>query len=553
MATWALTTLVELIPSFTDPDIPMDFEKGLAGVASAIDAEFAFVAHSGAIVFTHNCHDRDDELLLGLTDADGLVTHEFENGAWMGFGAPQAFNGDQIRFVEAMGELLAAATKNRALLHQARHSARHDSLTGLANRAKVEAHIDEKLKGCPEEPLTVFFVDLDRFKTTNDTLGHMAGDRVLSLVADRLMSAVRDRDIVGRLSGDEFVVVCTGIPESQSLEFARRLQDSIRIPVELGGQDHIISASIGIAQAHPGDSAEDLVGNADIAMYRAKQAGRSRIELFDSALRSAIERRVAADRDLRRALVEEEFATVLQPIVALPEGQIVRWEALPLWEHPTRGRLMPAEFVAQAEEIGVSIEIDRRVIERAMTMLSRCPDPLPVSVNLSVNTFTDESLTKWLGYRLDFYGVAPGLMSFEVTEAALLDSEIDVASQIDAIRRLGVGVVLDNFGTGYSPLAHLQAFHLDGVKIDRSFVAVLDDVEAAAAIVGAVMYVAERLSIEVVAEGVESDDQVAALLEIANGIGSVRLRGQGHLFGSLLTTEEAIAVTESRQLQARSW
>jgi len=452
-----------------------------------------------------------------------------------------------------VGELLGVAVKNRALLAKERHSARHDSLTGLANRAKIEAHIDAQLGQSPEEQLTVFFVDLDRFKATNDTLGHVVGDRVLSLVAERLMGAVRDRDIVGRLAGDEFVVVCTGLPESQTLEFARRIQDSLHIPVDVNGQDHVISASIGIAQALPSDTAEQLVGNADIAMYRAKQQGRSRIEIFDTALRSAIERRLASDRDLRRALIDEEFATVLQPIVSLPDREIVGWEALARWEHPTRDRLMPSEFIAQAEEIGVSPEIDRRVIEQVMAMMSECPDPLPVSVNLSVNTFADGSLTKWLGYRLDFYGVAPGLLSFEVTEGALLDTEVDVASQIDAIRRLGVAVVLDDFGTGYSPLTQLQEFSLDGVKIDSCFVTALEDVETASAIVGAVMYVAERLSIDVVAEGIETEGQVDVLLEIAAGIGPLRLRGQGYLFGGLLTTEEAIEATKSRVLQPRSW
>jgi diguanylate cyclase (GGDEF)-like protein len=552
MASWALSTLVELIPSFTDPDVPMAYDKGLAGVAEAIEADFAFVALSGAVIVRHNCDDLSDEHLLSLTAADDLIAHHFANGAWMAFSSSKAYTSDQIRFVEAMGELLAAASKNRALLQKERHSARHDSLTGLANRAKIEAHIDTKLKEAPEEQLTVFFVDLDGFKATNDTLGHIVGDRVLSLVAERLLSAVRERDIVGRLSGDEFVVVSSGIPESQSLEFARRIQDSIRIPVELNGQDHVISASIGIAQASADDSAEDLVGNADIAMYRAKERGHSRIEVFDAALRSAIERKLAADRDLRRAIADEEFSNVFQPIVGLPDREIVGWEALARWDHPTRGQLLPIDFIAQASEIGVSIEIDRRVIEWAMAMMSKCPEPLPVSVNLSVATFADEALTKWLGYRLDFYGIGPGLLTFEVAEDALLNTEIDVSSQVDAIRRLGVSVVLDDFGTGYSPLTHLQAFSLDGVKIDCTFVDAIED-KTASAIVGAVMYVAERLGIDVVAEGVESEDQVAKLLEIASGIGTVPLKGQGYLFGSLMSAQEAIEVTETRQIQSRSW
>jgi diguanylate cyclase (GGDEF)-like protein len=419
----------------------------------------------------------------------------------------------------------------RKALRRERHRAAHDPLTGLPNRVTVQRQLDEILSSPKDQFVSVLFVDLDRFKLTNDTLGHAFGDEVLKVVASRLRTSVREPDIVGRLSGDEFVVICENMSQYGALEMAVRIQTVVSAPIERHGGDQAITASVGIATAVAGDSAETLIANADLAMYRAKQAGRARIEMFDRELRLALEDRVTVGQDLRRALDHEELQVFLQPIVSLPDRKVLSFESLVRWHHPERGLLQPTDFIGLAEDSGLVQLLDKAVISETLSVLSRHDRVRPVAVNLSARTFADPQLIPWLEARFSKYGVDPSLLHVEVTETALMEQTATTDGQLVQLGRLGVKVLIDDFGTGYSSLAYLQAFPVFGVKIDRAFTKRLGIDRRADAIVAAVFNMAEALELTVVSEGVETDDQVQRLVELRDRSGDIELWAQGHLFG----------------------
>lgn len=542
----------------------MDFSTGVELISEAIDADFGYIGGRGLVLYGYQTEDYPQSELARIaeqidqdTTPNGqvsatvagygefhLVRFRFESGFSICFGRTTPFDADQEAFVAVIGQLISVARRTRTALRKERYSARHDALTGLANRASIKAYVTDRLSETDTEFLTVLFVDLDRFKMTNDTLGHRMGDIVLSLVADRLSAAVRAQDMVGRLSGDEFVVVCNGMSTELAIEFATRIQTEIQQPANLGGQEHVITASIGIAEACPGDTADLLVSNADIAMYRAKQQGRSRIEVFDASLRTEFERRVSVEQDLRRGIAENELSVRLQPLVVLASREVVGFEALVRWEHPTRGVVLPGEFIGLAEESGIVGDIDRTVIKKSLEMLTGWDHKVPISFNLSSKTFVDPLLTVWLSEQISHYGIHADLLKFELTETALMDELSSIVSHVEALRSLGSSVLVDDFGTGYSPLTHLQTFNLDGVKIDQGFVSRLGRDRAAAAIVGAVMYMACSMGLDVIAEGIETNEQAKILLEIAAGAGDLNVYGQGYLFGRPMLPADAAKIAQ---------
>lgn len=424
-----------------------------------------------------------------------------------------------------------ASDAMRHALDRERHRAEHDPLTSLPNRATVRAELAARLARGGERPVSILFVDLDRFKLANDTLGHAFGDAVLTVVADRLQTAVRETDLVGRLSGDEFVVICDGIGEVGAVEFAERLQAVISQPIASGAVNHVITASVGIASASSADTADQVLANADLAMYRAKQRGGARIDVFDVQLRDQVEERISIGQGLRRAIANDEFVVYLQPVVDLPARRVSGYEALVRWEHPARGTLAPDAFVPSAEELGLIDQVDRIVIAKTIEMLAEHENARPVALNLSARTFADPQLVAWLKARLDQAGVPSHRLVVEVTETVLMDQTGATARQIEALRSLGVAIMIDDFGTGYSSLSYLQTFSVDGVKIDRSFIARLGVDRRADAIVSAVFHMAHALDFVVVAEGIETDEQAARMVELRDGAGDVLLRGQGYLFG----------------------
>ena len=565
-ASWALISLTEFIATVGRPDAtPVAIDQALMRLMETLDAEVAAVADHDRVLFALGfgrrteapydqlyrlAHSDDAEAEIAGIDRCHIVRSDVEgtNRKLVFARSSEAFSTDEVAFVRAVGRVLGLSYQTRDALLRERDRASRDALTGLQNRTTIESHLESQIMRADEVPVTVLFVDLDRFKLMNDSLGHSFGDDVLMIVSDRLRTSVRDSDVVGRLAGDEFIVICEGISEVGAVELGERIQDAISRPIRRGVAELVITASVGIAQARSAESAEQLIVNADLAMYRAKQAGRARIEIFDTELRAALDRRLLVDQELRKALELDELVLYAQPVVELPSRRTVAHEILVRWQHPTRGLVMPTDFIPYAEESGVVTAVDRVIVKKALELVSHQEIQLPVAVNLSGRTFTDQTLVSWLEYALDVHGVAPELLTIEVTETALMENVAAAATQIELIRGLGVSVMIDDFGTGYSSLSHLQTFDVDGVKIDRSFIASLADDVRSSAIVAAVLHMADALGFVIVAEGVEDEHQIDQLLEMRRRAGpqlaslkmlermrpsrdTTRLHGQGYLFG----------------------
>ena len=432
----------------------------------------------------------------------------------------------------------------RRVLGEAVHQATHDALTGLPNRTLVLDRLTHALARSRRQPqgLAVLFVDLDRFKVVNDSLGHSVGDEVLVQVAQRLQAAVRPADTVARLAGDEFVVICEDVVDERDvLRVAERVAQAVAAPIPLYGRDTIITASIGIALACEETRAEDLLRDADVAMYRAKERGRARLEVFDQAMRTRMLRRLEIEHALRRALQEDAFTLHYQPTVHLATGRPISVEALLRWEHPEWGLVMPGEFVPLAEETGLIMPLGKWVIEEACRQLaswrrmhSECAD-INVSVNLSARQFADPNLVDIVSSALKESGLAPSGLWLEITESVLMEEAQTTVETLRALRGLGVHLSIDDFGTGYSSLSYLKRFPVDVLKIDRSFVDGLGTDPEDEAIVTAVVRLAQALDLDVVAEGVETAGQLAELRRL--GCTAV----QGFYFGRPRPPEETLA------------
>ncbi len=432
-------------------------------------------------------------------------------------------------------------TQRHRLQAQIERAASHDTLTGLANRATFLYRVDDALSRQRRNgrSLAVVFVDLDRFKVVNDMLGHAAGDEVLIGVAKRITTAVREVDTVGRLGGDEFVVLledCLGA-EGAALT-AERIRQVLLDPLPAGGQEVYVTASLGVV-VHPGGptSADELVGDSDRAMYRAKRNGRDRIELFDEALRAEVAARVATEGALRRALPRGEFELYIQPEVDLVSRRIVGGEALVRWNHPERGLLAAAEFVELAEESGVILDLDPWIIAETAACLGRWRGAgldVRCRVNLSRRTVLAPGLVDQLAECLRVNDLDPSALGVELTETALVSDSNAIVRTLAAIRQLGISVAIDDFGTGYSSLGMLRSMSVDALKLDRSFVSGLPDEHGADAIVSTVMMLAQSLGLVVVAEGVETEAQAERLIELGCQ------RAQGWLFSKAIPASQFV-------------
>ncbi|HET9442092.1 MAG TPA: EAL domain-containing protein, partial [Acidimicrobiales bacterium] len=400
--------------------------------------------------------------------------------------------------LEAMRKAFAAAV----------HQAHHDTLTGLPNRALVLDRLDHALAASHryDRPVGVLFVDLDRFKVVNDSLGHSIGDEVLIRIGERLRSAVRPSDTVGRLAGDEFVVVCEDVDSNDLLRIAQRVTAAVEVPLSLYGRDAVITASIGIAHVAAGGRAEDVLRDADVAMYRAKERGRARVEIFDHAIRARLLQRLETEQALRRAVHRNELQLHYQPIVEVRSGRLTGVEALVRWAHPERGMVPPNDFIPLAEETGLIIPIGRWVLNEACAQLRRWQEGNPalahlkVAINLSAREFTDPDLVGAIGAALDASSVHPSALSIEITESVLMEELGATAQTLEGLKRLGVGMSIDDFGTGYSSLSYLKRLPVDTLKIDRSFVDGLEADSDDQALVHAVVGLAHTLGLDVVAE-----------------------------------------------------
>lgn len=416
------------------------------------------------------------------------------------------------------------------------HQAAHDALTGLPNRTVFLDRLGRALRsterGNGNTFVLVLFLDLDRFKVVNDSLGHRAGDALLCAVAERLRAAIRPGDTVARFGGDEFTMLCEGIEdEAHALRVVQRVQDVLERPFPLGDSELFATSSIGIALGSGSAQApETLVEDADAAMYRAKDRGGNCFELFDGAMRDRAVRRLATQSALHRAIEREEFRVVYQPTVRLSTGNVEGVEALVRWHRPEHGVVMPGEFVPLAEETGLIVPIGAFVLEEACRQAGRWRDAAhgqvspSVSVNLSARQLTDPGLVPLVHGALQRSGVDPATISLEITESVLMSDVTASGSVLSELKALGVRLFIDDFGTGYSSLTYLQRFPMDGLKVDQSFVAGLGS-QADAAIVGAVISLAHGLGLVAVAEGVETKDQVDRLIDLNCDI------AQGYYFG----------------------
>jgi diguanylate cyclase (GGDEF)-like protein len=426
--------------------------------------------------------------------------------------------GLEQRVTERTVELEKEVAERKQVEEQLRHNAFHDGLTDLANRALFMDHLQLALARAGRHEgycFAVLFLDLDRFKVINDSLGHVVGDKLLVGIARRLETVVRPGDTVSRLGGDEFTILLDDLGDAGEAEVvAGRLLRELAMPYNLGGHEVFISVSIGVALSANGyQRPEDILRDADTAMYRAKQLGKARYEVFDQTMHARAVDRLEMERDLRRSVERRELFLQYQPIVSLDTGAVRGFEALARWRHPERGVIPPAKFIPIAEETGMIIPIGIWVLGEACRQIRRwqelypADEPLTISVNLSGKQFMQRDLLEQVEAVLRQTGLDPCSLKLEITESVVMDNIGTAARTLERLRALGVELSIDDFGTGYSSLSYLQRFPVSTLKIDRSFVSRMTESEGTAEIVRTIMTLAQNLGMGVVAEGVETELQ----------------------------------------------
>jgi diguanylate cyclase (GGDEF)-like protein/PAS domain S-box-containing protein len=462
------------------------------------------------------------------------------------------------RVRERTDELAAANTKLKEEIEErlqaeerARHLSLHDALTGLPNRRLLQDRLVQSLAQARREgwSVAVVFVDLDRFKSVNDSVGHAAGDEVLREMARRLKTALRDSDTVSRIGGDEFVVVLPHVQTQVDVPpVANKLLQDLSLPMTVGGRELRVTPSIGIS-VYPddGEDALKLLSHADAAMYHAKEMGRRNIQFYAATMSEQVQTRLRLESDLHRAAERGELVMYLQPRIDLMRRTICGAESLIRWRHPQDGLLMPATFIPIAEESGQIVALGDWALNAACAQVVRWRESglpaLPISVNLSARQFLDAELPRRVADALTRHGIAPSLIELEITETTLMENTEDTMNRFADLRRLGVRIAIDDFGTGFSSLAYLKRFSVDCLKIDHSFVRDIGSDPDDAAIVRAIVNLAQSLQLRVTAEGVETRDQLFFLA--ACGCQEV----QGYLFGKPMPEEELAALLK----QGLSW
>jgi diguanylate cyclase (GGDEF)-like protein len=416
------------------------------------------------------------------------------------------------------------------------YMAHHDSLTDLANRVLLNGRLEQALghRIHREEIVAVHHLDLDQFKAVNDTFGHLAGDKLLKIVADRLRGLVRDTDTIARMGGDEFVIVQGPIRDpAEATSLAQRIIALISEPYDIDGHQAVIGASIGIAVG-PGDGLrpDKLLRNADLALYRAKGDGRGTFRFFEPAMDLQMQTRRIMEQDLRKALAAGEFELYYQPVVNLASNEISGFEALIRWNHPEKGTVAPATFIPLAEEIGFIVPIGEWVIRQACATAAQWPGDLHVAVNISAVQFRSPGLMQVIVGALAASGLHPTRLEIEITETVLLQNKETTLALLHQLRALGIRIAMDDFGTGYSSLTYLQCFPFDKIKIDRSFVKDITENPGSLNIVRAVAALANGMGMTATAEGVETSEQ----LDKITSEGCTEM--QGYLFSKPLPATE---------------
>jgi diguanylate cyclase (GGDEF)-like protein/PAS domain S-box-containing protein len=443
------------------------------------------------------------------------------------------FTDDDVRFVEAVAHVVAGALDRAAAEDELRRRALEDPLTGLANRALLSSQLETELRHARRlhNRVCVLALDLDRFKIINDTLGHSAGDVLLLKVAARLAGCMREEDLIARPGGNEFTVIATRTATDHAIaEVAQRLIDAVIDPFELDGREVFITASVGVAVSdHGSETPEELLRDADAAMYRAKEQGGGRYEIFDVTLRHHLVQRMAIEADLRHAIERSELELYYQPLIDLTDERVVGFEALLRWRHPERGMIAPDQFIQIAEETRLIIPIGSWVLQTVCAQLAQWPQQIHVAANLSALQITPE-LTLEVQRQLAQHRVAPDRLVLEITESLVLDPSTKPI--VTSLRALGIKLALDDFGTGYSSLGSLQRFPLDLLKLDRTLISSLDEPKGVA-VIRAAIELGNALGVDVIAEGIETPTQLATLRNLKCPL------GQGYLFARPLPLTEA--------------
>jgi diguanylate cyclase (GGDEF)-like protein/PAS domain S-box-containing protein len=430
------------------------------------------------------------------------------------------------------------------------HDAFHDALTGLPNRMFFMDHLKQsvqRVKRQQQAPFAVLFLDVDRFKIINDSLGHMVGDQLLIAIANKLRANVRPGDTVARLGGDEFTILLDSLKSSDdAIDMARRLLSNMSEHFKLPDREVLITASIGIALSTNGyEHAEEVLRDADTAMYQAKSLGRARYEVFDQGMHAKAPDLVEIERDLWRALERDELTLDYQPIVSLRTGKIAGFEALLRWMHPSRGIVSPIEFISVAEETGLIIPIGQWVLNQACRQTrewqKRYPQkpPLHISVNLSPKQFMQRDLIDQISLALDSGGLSPGSLKVEITEGMVMQNVESTMQMLGQLQALGIAISLDDFGTGYSSLSYLHRFPISTLKIDQSFVSSMSNNQESLEIVRTILGLARNLKMEVIAEGVETLEQAVELRAMNCDY------GQGFYFSKALNANSAVRFLSS--------
>jgi len=480
----------------TEPGTPVRsiLEQRLKNGTATVDTEgfleegLAFAAQSAVITFEHQLQDGR---IIALTKA------------------PLSSGGAVI--------VHADVTEKRNSEKQIAFLAHHDALTGLANRVQLRQHIEKTLDHVGRGgTASILCLDLDNFKIINDTLGHSVGDALLCAVSARLRDLVSDKDLISRTGGDEFSIVQSGAeqPMEAAAALAARILEALSMPFELGDHHVVIGASVGVAIAPAdGDNADQLLKNADMALYRAKADGRARFHFFEPDMDVKAQARRVLELDLRNAVADGEFELFYQPIVNLAENRITGFEALLRWNHPTRGLVPPSEFIPLAEETGLIVAIGEWVIRQACAEARTWPTDLRVAVNVSPVQFRTKTLVFAVVSALAASGLRPDLLELEITETVLMANDDATLAALHQLRSLGVRISMDDFGTGYSSLSYLRSFPFDKIKIDQSFVRDLTERPDSIAIIRAVAGLGLSFGMTTTAEGVETQDQLDKMRE----------------------------------------
>ncbi len=461
---------------------------------------------------------------------------------WVIIGGAPTINAEGV-IIGSLG-VFSDITERKRAEEQLLHDAFHDGLTGLANRALFMDHLRmtiERSKSRHSNSYAVLFLDFDRFKVINDSLGHAEGDNLLTYIARRLESSTRTGDLVARLGGDEFVILLSEmLEEGDAVQVAERIQTNLKNPFDLSGSEVFVSASIGIALSTAGHKrAEDMLRDADIAMYRAKAKGRAQYQVFDQAMHDYASKQLSLETEMRRALERREFLIHYQPIINLENESLVGFEALVRWEHPTRGMIPPFEFIPAAEENGLILPLGKWILRESCRQMHHWQKENPsashlkVSVNLSTKQFSQTDLAEQIAAALRATNLDPHCLKLEITESHVMENSEQAIVVMNRLRSLGVELSLDDFGTGYSSLSYLHRLPVSYLKIDRSFVMRMTENEENGEIVSTIIKLAQNLKMKVVAEGIETAEQLAHLKSLDCEY------GQGYFFSKPLEAEAA--------------